>query len=169
MDKEYLKVIDPVIQRNTYFAHAENILLAMVTDPREHIRELELRRILKARKMASQESQLSVRTFKIPTINFDANEYTEIIYWQSGTITEPPAFRNITDADIEEAIRVKRMFEIPKFPCHTQAVERTIKLVTEASSSISGPCRRDGFIKAKLKSQMLMPTFETKKEYKLQE
>lgn len=60
MDKEYLKFIDPVIQRNAYFAHTENILLTMVTDPREHIRELGLRRILKARKMSSQGSQQNV-------------------------------------------------------------------------------------------------------------
>ena len=36
-----LKVIaDPVIQRNSYFAHPENQLLSMMTDDRPHIREL---------------------------------------------------------------------------------------------------------------------------------
>lgn len=165
MGKEHLNVIDPVIQRNAYFAHAENILLTMVTDPRELIRELGLRRILQARKMASQETKIKVRTFEIPTINFDANDYTEMINWQRVTRTEPPTFRNIADEDLEDAIRTKRIFEIPKFPCHTQAVERGIKLVTEASSSVSGYDKRDGFIKAKLKSHILMPTFETKKEY----
>lgn len=91
-----------------------------------------------------------------------------MVNWQNITITEPPAFRNITDATLEDAIRTKSLFEIPKFPCHTQAVERSIKLVTEASSSVSGSGRRDGFIKAKLESQILMPAFETKKDYKFQ-
>lgn len=70
--------------------------MTMVTDPKEQIKELGLRRILKTRNITSQESQLSVRTFKIPIINY---EYTEMIYWQRVTITEPLVFRNITDAD----------------------------------------------------------------------
>lgn len=42
------KVVDPVIQRNGYFGHCENILIAMLCDEQKHIRELALRRILKA-------------------------------------------------------------------------------------------------------------------------
>ncbi|CAH1103705.1 unnamed protein product [Psylliodes chrysocephalus] len=39
-------VIDPVIQRNAFFAHKENILLSMLTDDRKPMRELALKRIL---------------------------------------------------------------------------------------------------------------------------
>ena len=45
-----LKAINPVIQRNGYFAHPENILLDLITDQRREIRELGLRRLIKARK-----------------------------------------------------------------------------------------------------------------------
>ena len=41
--------VDPVLQRNGYFAHPKNLLLAMISDERQYIRELGLRRILKAR------------------------------------------------------------------------------------------------------------------------
>ena len=41
------RVIDSVIQRNGYFGHAENLLLSVITDERQSIRELGLRRILK--------------------------------------------------------------------------------------------------------------------------
>ena len=43
------EIVDRVIQRNSFFAHQENILIAMITDDRELVRELGLRRILKAR------------------------------------------------------------------------------------------------------------------------
>ena len=46
---ELKAIADPVIQRNSYFAHPENMLLSMMTDDRPHIRELALRQILKAR------------------------------------------------------------------------------------------------------------------------
>ena len=54
-----------------------------------------------------------------------------------------------------------------KYPCHTQAVERVIKLVTEAAAAVSGQERRDGYIRATLKSRIIMPVFETKKNFVL--
>ncbi|KAE9521573.1 hypothetical protein AGLY_018037 [Aphis glycines] len=49
LSTELKAIIDPVIQRNSYFAHPENLFLAMLTDSQKHIRELAARRILKAR------------------------------------------------------------------------------------------------------------------------
>lgn len=47
---ELQKVVDPVIQRNGYFASPENIIiLGMLTDERKFIRELALRKNLKVR------------------------------------------------------------------------------------------------------------------------
>ncbi len=43
LSKELLDIIDPVIQRNGYFGHPENLLLAMISDERENICELGLR------------------------------------------------------------------------------------------------------------------------------
>ncbi|KAL4718111.1 hypothetical protein ACJJTC_005692 [Scirpophaga incertulas] len=55
-------IVDTVIQRNAYFAHAENVLLAMITDERKHIRELAARRILKARSSAAVERAVKITT-----------------------------------------------------------------------------------------------------------
>ncbi|ESN90812.1 hypothetical protein HELRODRAFT_182646 [Helobdella robusta] len=46
-----------------------------------------------------------------------------------------------------------------------EAVERMIKLVTEASLSVCGEKARDGFIRTKLASQNDIPKFETKKHF----
>jgi len=49
LSNELKSVVHPVIQRNAYFAHPENLLLSLITDERQHIRELGIRRILKTR------------------------------------------------------------------------------------------------------------------------
>ena len=69
LSKDLRDVVDPVIQRNGYFSHPENLLLSMLTDDRPIIRKLGLRRIMKAR---SQDKPGKVRVFKVPTLNFEA-------------------------------------------------------------------------------------------------
>ena len=54
---------------------------------------------------------------------------------------------------------------VPDYPCHTQAVERTIKLVTEAASLVIGQEARDGFMRQKIKSRKEIGRFDTKQEF----
>ena len=51
--------------------------------------------------------------------------------------------------DIEEAINSLYKFKekLPPYSCHTQAVERTVQLVTQASKKVCGQEERDGFIR----------------------
>lgn len=74
-----------MIQRNGYFSHPENILLAMLGDENRNVRDVALNEILKARKS----SLPTVRVFKVPKINMNATNYVEIIDWQNTKITEP--------------------------------------------------------------------------------
>lgn len=159
--------VDSAIQRNAYFAHPENLLLCMVADPRRHIRELALRRILKARSSKKDSDKQNIRVFKIPKLNFEAEDYSDIVDWQNIEVSDPPALSKYLDEELKSFITTGEIPEIPGFPCHTQTVERHIKLVTEASSSVCGQVRRDGFIRSKIKSKSLVPKFETKKEYKV--
>ena len=46
LSDELKNIVDPVLQRNTYFYHPENILLDMLVDKRMHIKELGLRQII---------------------------------------------------------------------------------------------------------------------------
>ena len=43
------EVLESVVKRGAYFAHHENVLIAMINDDNMTIRELGFRRILKAR------------------------------------------------------------------------------------------------------------------------
>lgn len=168
---ELKRIIDPVIQRNAYFGHCENILISMLADHRHSIRELGARRILKARKQSSQSVHKNfVREFTVPKINFLANDYVELIDWQTSVITEPPLTKNMAEEDIFNLKNIEGGLstvkpEYAKFPCHTQAVERCVKLVTEASLAVCDSSSRDGFIRARIESRKSMPSFNTKREF----
>lgn len=81
-------IVDPIIQRNGYFCYSENLLLCMISDSRRNVRELAVRRILKARNNQNDKRR---RCFEIPELNFNCLEYYEIIDWQQiKNLTEPP-------------------------------------------------------------------------------
>lgn len=183
LEPDLQDIIDPVIQRNSYFAHEENLLLAMLTDDRKHIRELAFRRIKAARYENQQRIKLqnkNVRKFKVPKINFAAADYVNLIDWNQRLERhvkermEPPITRSL---EIEKIERIKNdalgadtetLSSLFKLPCHTQATERTVKLVTEASEAVCGYERRDGYIRTKIESRSRMKTFDTKRNYKVQ-
>lgn len=165
LSPKHKKIVDPVIHRNAYFAHPENMLLAMMTDHRPHIRELGLRRVMKAR---AARPRGQIRRFKVPAkMNFDTVEYFDMIDWAVCPISEPPIIKAMTDAELREFITLEATptVSFPKFPCHTQAVERHVKLVTEAAKTVCGQKSRDGFILARVASRQLMPTFESKRDF----
>lgn len=155
-------VIDPVLQRNSYFGHPENLLLTMLSDNEKHIRELALRRILKARRDKPQK----LRLFQVPEINMDANVYYDLINWQN-KITEPPILMQISTEELETLVSrgEDNKIDFLRLPCHTQAVERSVKTVTEASGTLCSKSAREGFIKAKIESRKLMPKFDSKKDF----
>ncbi|GBO22537.1 hypothetical protein AVEN_94557-1 [Araneus ventricosus] len=68
--------IDLLIQRNSYFAHSENLLTAMMTDSEPHIRE-------PAVSSYDFESPIiqknGLRLFQLPTVKFDALSYADLI------------------------------------------------------------------------------------------
>lgn len=169
LEQRLRDVVDEVIQRNGYFCHAENILLTMLTDDRRHVRELAYRRILAARNERAP-SSTGIREFRVPRLNFDASDYTELVNWQEIDRCEPPLLMNFSDARINECVKsnvAEHVLEIAQFPCHTQGTERCIRLVTEAAASVCSSLARDGFIRARIASRKLMTTFNTKSEFRL--
>ena len=161
---EVKKIMHPVIQRNSYFAHPEIILLSMVHDDRRHIRELGWRRMLKARDSA----ETGVRTFVLNKINMNAAQYYDMIEWQKETVSEPPITNPLKRDKILASINEGILPEaLPDFPCHSQAVEQHVKLVTEASFQVCGAKARQGFMMSKLKSRaklVKLPKLDTKSD-----
>ena len=164
LGEEVTKVVYPVIQRNAYFAHPENILVSMINDDDRDIRELAWRRIKIARET---EKAKNVRLFKVPQLNFGAKTYVDIINWQDTKITEPPLTKQMTNEEIDININRKEKILFNLYPCHTQSVERMIKEVTEASTKVYGPEAGLGFIMSRLESRRKIPSFESKANYQV--
>lgn len=158
------KIIKETLQRNAFFASPENILMAMTNDESDTIREIAWFRIMQARTMQAP------RNFKLPKVNFEADNYTELIDWSD--ITAPPILQDVEVT--EETIRpllLKRLKDhsfgewIYKLPCHSQAVERCVKSVTKASLKACGSTARHGHILSELQSRANMHSFRSKKDY----
>lgn len=181
-----MQTFDKCIHRNAFFAHPENILLAMCDDDREPIRALAYRRILNAREALVNAPVADIRVYKIPLLSYSSTDYVDMIRWQKIPPEQqrPPILRDlviteqnvdllakfkITDPNFEGKIRnhsqeeVKFDIDLSKLPCHSQAVERCVKVVTEASKHVAGEPGREGYIIAKLRHRSIMPSFTTKK------
>ena len=57
------------------------------------------------------------------------------------------------------------MLTFEKFLCHTQSVERCVKLISEAATKVCGDTARDGYIRAKITARSELPTFDNKGQY----
>lgn len=154
-------IIDPVIQRNAYFAHPENILVTMLFDARYEIRHIAMEHIKQARRNSDNSC---VRIFKPPSLNFNANDYFDMIFWEDCQVTSPPVLRNISLESLELMIKTNNM-KLPNFPSHTQSVERCIKSVTSASLCVIGSNARDGVIRNTIQSRTGMPSFHSKRYF----
>lgn len=94
-----------------------------------------------------------------------------MIDWPNCKITSPPVLYNLSLSDLKERLSgIKDSEQISEwdfvhFPCHTQAVERTVKLVTTASEKVCGSHSRDGFIRSVLESRAKIPKFENKTQF----
>ncbi|GBM05062.1 hypothetical protein AVEN_210781-1 [Araneus ventricosus] len=138
----------------------------MLTDEKCHIGTLVAWQIIKAREIGPDGN--CVRRFIIPAVNFRATDYVDLIDWQACNVTPPTVLRQISSHEL-----LKIQDDVPmdgkdfiKVPSHTQAVERIVKLVTEASRNRVGPQNREGFIRATLEPRKQMSQFESKKDYK---
>ena len=108
----------------------------------------------------SQPSQ-SIRRFTIPEINMKAKAYHKLVDMNLA-FTEPPAIRHKSLAEIQDILNnPMKIFH----PCHNQAVERHVKIVSEAAAAVATFARRDGHIGQKIKSRKLMSRLSTKSDF----
>jgi hypothetical protein len=102
------------------------------------IRNSKLKRILAIKKQFKNSSS-RLRKFVRPTsINFNASEYFPMFDFKSMDVSEPPLTFAFINDQIRSAIKTGEILSFGDFPNNTQAVERTVILVTEASSKVIG-------------------------------
>ena len=74
------------------------------------------------------------------------------------SVTPPPLLSEYIDDQLRSIVDTQRSIQL--IPCHTQAVERGVKLVTESRDSVYGYEARHGYILNKVKSRCDYKTFQ---------
>jgi hypothetical protein len=109
--------------------------------------------VIRTIKTVDMVGHLGIGKFEIPKVNLKANDYKELIDWSFYKITPPPILSDVTTEDLKsmlkEPIPIDSIFT--NFPCHTQAVERTVKLIMKALKKVCGHKKQEGFISSTLK------------------
>ena len=139
-------IVTRVVQRNAYFADPGVVLCAMLESSLESVRSKAVN-IIKARRTKPPKPPRvlrKMRKFKIPLLQWGAENWWELIDWSSVQVFEPEILSRLSNAALDEASANSLCF--PKFPCHSQSVERAVKLVTEAASKVCGGDKRHNHI-----------------------
>ena len=78
-------------------------------------------------------------------------------------VFEPRILSQIDTEMLDQALTSPLNF--PDFPCHSQSVERAVKLVTEAASTVCGGDRRHFHIVSVIAARKARKPFESKKHF----
>ena len=131
------------LQVNSYFAHPHNVLISMLADESYVIRKEAIDIIVDLRNLDYGEQSLD---YYLPKVNFEAVSYSKLCSmskiderWVYLTfmnrleyVTEPPLTKNL---DLSQFLLERFSSDLP---CHTQSVERLVKLTTEATKRVCG-------------------------------
>ena len=105
------------------------------------------------------------RLKRIPTINFNATHWAQLIDLTLCGIFEPPMMEDFSESELRESLLNGTKLDLPDLPSHSQAMERAVKLTTEASQTVYGFEARHHHITAKVLSQKLRMAFLSKGSY----
>ena len=160
-----MKIAHEVLQTNGFWSHPENILISMLTDSCRSVREKAVNCILTHRysSINTIDTLFEPRKFIVPKINFGADCYWNLVDIDTTLITEPPLTTLVSDQDLQSAIEKALIF--PPYPCHSQAVERWVKEVTQASQKRYGQQSRHRFILNRARCREEYPVFNRKQDY----
>ena len=157
--KKVKEIAMKFIEKGAWHAHSENILLSLLCSPEEEDRRFAIKKIASIRNGA-EFGDSSVRPFAPPKLNWKATSIQNIQDWTNAT--EPLITASVPSAELAKFL--SSPLQVPKIPSHTQSCERAVKEVTIASANVFGHERRDGYIRAKIKSRKLLPKNETKND-----
>ena len=153
----------PVLKRNAYFAHSENMLLAQVASETFEERLAAVEKIRALRLEAMDQDPDEIRIFKSPTVPAAAKTLDDP--WEANNCKQQPPL--LRDTAVHSLMKLVEAGPIQwEYPCQSQAVERVVQLVSITSTGVVGEHRRDGVIRTTISSREIMPAFKSKKDFK---
>ena len=128
-------------------------------------RVIAVEKVLAIRGQGNPDTQLgdsSIRVRRTPIINFNAKKFVDLIICSDDAFSEPPLTCSLTTTEVRKIIDSPT--DVPKWPCHTQSVERVFKMVTEASAKYFSHEKRDGGIRGQEASRRMMSKNDSKQD-----
>lgn len=158
------EVVNNVIKDNSYFAHSENILLAMLFDDKKEVRNNAIKKILYYRN--NLDDPIHLRVYHKPIINFNCTDYVNMINLNNDDIlSEPPFTRSIPYDHLEQYLDYNEQpLPDPKIPLHIQGTERHVLLLASVSKRVIEE-NREGVMAVTLESRVKNPKLESKKDF----
>ena len=90
------------MQRSSYWAHPEVLLIAMLMDESLPTRERAMSLVLQCRLREVTPGQ--GRPFNLATVQWEPADYTQIIDWGRETVSKPPITLTMSDDDIRDIV-----------------------------------------------------------------
>ena len=140
------------------------MMCAMMESESVSIRQKAMNTITRSRKKPPKKLRMiklrGIRALKVPTLQWDAFSWVDMINWQTASVHLPFIIERLSDQEVASTLWKPKVF--PGFPLHTQSVERAVKLVTEAASHVCGEEKRHGYILSVIESRRIRKPFDTK-------
>ena len=167
-NQELLENVISTLKWNGYWCHPESIILAMLFDQRESVKEKAIQLIQQCREEEEagiREYQFEIRKFMVPkSINFEAETYDQLINLETVDVefTSPPLLNGYS---IEEIQSLKFKEDFQNIPCHSTTVERFVALTSIAAKSTIGQENRHGWLLNKVQSCEKISSHPTKEQF----
>ena len=157
------------VQINAFFAHSSNLLVAMLAEEDdESIRKQAVDGIIEIRKNKEhscvERTDSGLRLFKVPKLNWGAENYTQIIDWDLKDFCEPPITMKFSDDEIRRFYSVPMV--IQNYPSQSQSVERAVKMVSDACKSAYGYEERHQLVLSTQAARKERQSYRTKEKFK---
>ena len=167
------EIVRPYVESNAYFCEPGMMLVAYLASDCEETRRFAINKILELREKPNKPGKKKVlkgiRQFFIPELKWEANKWQQMINWTDieKKIFEPRILQKFSNNELMEAYAEPLSF--PDYPVHSQSVERTVKLVSEASKVVVGEDNRHAHIVGVIAARKARPDFSSKKYYEVRE
>ncbi|XP_065677066.1 uncharacterized protein LOC105847823 isoform X3 [Hydra vulgaris] len=169
LDTEVQNITLPIIYRNSFCLQPENFIAALLYSEEQVYRTIAVVKILETRKTLIKDPKNGlkdgIRVNAIPIIDCRCKNWSKLINLYDIDCFEPPCVEDISNEELLNMI--PNQGKAPNFPCHSQTVERAVKMTSDACGKFINLKKRNAYILAKCQSQKKRKYFRTKKEYTL--
>ena len=167
----------PILENGLYWFHSENLLLSALSDENIKIRRHAVNQILKIRhdkdlqnaienkqkriKKSKKRTYKKQRVFVKPIINYDAENYLEVISWDTQALYEPPYTKILDDSQISAFVQESLQLHVPS---HSVQTERMIRDIDKVASKSTSEEKRDGMVQFLLADRKAKPSLQIKSD-----